>query len=239
MTKSKDYFLVDGMDIDSEEAKQLAYYGRQEIEMAEKEMPGLMTIRKEFEKTKPLTGARIAGCLHMTVQTAVLIETLIALGAKIRWSSCNIYSTQNQAAAAVVQTGVPVFAKKGMTLQEYEWCIEQTVMFGKEPLNMILDDGGDLTDYVHGKPELIRHVKGISEETTTGVKNLLFRLKKGTLGAPAMNVNDSVTKSKFDNFYGCHESMIDGIKSATNVMIAGKVAVIAGYGDVGKGCAAP
>lgn len=236
--KVKDYRIVDDLDVTSEEGKQLAYQGREEITLAEKDMPGLMAIRAEFKKIQPLKGARIAGCLHMTTQTAVLIETLIALGAKVRWSSCNIYSTHNPAAAAIAATGVPVFAWKGMTLEEYEWCIIQTLQFGEEPLNMILDDGGDLTNYVHDhRPELLTVIRGISEETTTGVHNLLRRLDKGTLGVPAINVNDSVTKSKFDNLYGCRESLVDGIKRATGVMIAGKQVVIAGYGDVGKGCA--
>ncbi|MBA3957070.1 MAG: adenosylhomocysteinase [Parachlamydiaceae bacterium] len=233
----QDYRIVRQLDINSEEGAKLAAWGRAEMSMAEKEMPGLMAIRQEYQKVQPLKGARIAGCLHMTIQTAVLIETLIALGAEVRWSSCNIYSTQDQAAAAIAATGVPVFAWKGMTDAEYEWCIEQTLLFGNEPLNMILDDGGDLTNLVHEKrPELLKGIKGISEETTTGVRQLLRREKEGTLGAPAINVNDSVTKSKFDNLYGCRESLIDGIKRATGVMIAGKNVVIAGYGDVGKGC---
>jgi adenosylhomocysteinase len=201
-----------------------------------------MALRKEFAPSQPLHGARIAGCLHMTIQTAVLIETLKILGAEVRWSSCNIYSTQDEAAAAMAKVGVPVFAWKGMTLKEYEWCIAQTLLFGENrenPLNMILDDGGDLTQYVHQhRPDLLKNLRGISEETTTGVRTLLRREKEGTLGAPAINVNDSVTKSKFDNLYGCRESLIDGIKRATNVMIAGKIVVVAGYGDVGKGCAA-
>jgi adenosylhomocysteinase len=238
MGTKKDYRIVDDLDVNSKEGKELARLGREEIAMAEKEMPGLMSIRHEFEKSKPLKGARIAGCLHMTIQTAVLIETLKALGAEVRWSSCNIFSTQNQAAAAIAKAGFPVFAWKGMTEEEYEWCIAQTLFFGDKPLNMILDDGGDLTNYIHDKhPELLSGIKGISEETTTGVRNLLKRLREGKLGVPAMNVNDSVTKSKFDNLYGCRESLIDGIKRATGVMIAGKNVVIAGYGDVGKGCA--
>lgn len=234
----KDYKIVDDLDVNSPEGQQLARLGLEEIVMAEKEMPGLMAIRKEFEHSQPLKGARIAGCLHMTIQTAVLIETLQALGAKVRWSSCNIYSTQNQAAAAMAAARVPVFAWKGMTLEEYDWCIAQTLMFQGEPLNMILDDGGDLTNYVHDvRPELLAGVRGITEETTTGVRNLERRMRVGKLGAPAINVNDSVTKSKFDNLYGCRESLMDGIKRATGVMIAGKHVIIAGYGDVGKGCA--
>lgn len=235
---TRDYRIVDDLDINSKEGKELARLGHEEILMAEKEMPGLMAIRDEFKKSQPLKGARIAGCLHMTIQTAVLIETLKALGADVRWSSCNIYSTQNQAAAAVAAEGIPVFAWKGMTEPEYEWCIAQTLFFDNKPLNMILDDGGDLTNYVHDKhPELLKGIRGITEETTTGVRNLHKRLRDGTLGVPSMNVNDSVTKSKFDNLYGCRESLIDGIKRATGVMIAGKNVVIAGYGDVGKGCA--
>lgn len=238
MLESKDYRIVKGLDVNSPEGKELARWGRAEIEMAEKEMPGLMALRKEFSSTKPLKGARIAGCLHMTIQAAVLIETLIALGAQVRWSSCNIYSTQDNAAAAIASAGIPVFAWKGMTLEEYEWCIAQTLMFDKKPLNLIIDDGGDLTNYVHEKhPEILSEIKGISEETTTGVRNLQKLFKAGKLCAPAINVNDSVTKSKFDNLYGCHESLVDGIKRATDLMIAGKVAVVAGYGDVGKGCA--
>jgi adenosylhomocysteinase len=202
-------------------------------------MPGLMSLRKQHGVTKPLTGSRIAGCLHMTIQTAVLIETLTILGAEVQWSSCNIFSTQDHAAAAIAATGVPVYAWKGETEEEYLWCIEQTLLFkGDQPLNMILDDGGDLTNIIHDKyPELISHVVGVSEETTTGVHNLFKRLKNGTLKITAINVNDSVTKSKFDNLYGCRESLLDGIKRATDIMIAGKVCVIAGYGDVGKGCA--
>ncbi len=234
----KAYKIVRDLDVTSPEGMQLAAWGRKEIGLAEKEMPGLMALRHEFASTKPLKGARIAGCLHMTVQTAVLIETLVHLGARVRWSSCNIYSTQDHAAAAIASTGVPVFAWKGLSLQEYEWCIEQSLMFGDQPLNMIVDDGGDLTNLVHDKhPALLKGLKGISEETTTGVHNLLKMAQEGKLGAPAINVNDSVTKSKFDNLYGCRESLVDGIKRATNVMIAGKVAVVAGYGDVGKGCA--
>jgi adenosylhomocysteinase len=216
----------------------LAAWGRKQIILAEYEMPGLMSLRQKYKDQKPLTGARIAGCLHMTVQTAVLIETLLALGAEVQWSSCNIFSTQDHAAAAIASTGVPVFAWKGMTEEEYVWCIEQTLLFkGNRPLNMILDDGGDLTNLVHDKyPELLSGIIGISEETTTGVHNLDKRLQAGTLKVPCINVNDSVTKSKFDNLYGCRESLLDGIKRATDIMIAGKVAVVAGYGDVGKGC---
>ncbi|SRR5690606_38177731 len=218
----------------------LAEWGRKEIRLAEAEMPGLMALREEFGKDKPLKGARIAGCLHMTIQTAVLIETLVALGAEVTWSSCNIFSTQDHAAAAIAKAGIPVFAWKGMTEEEYEWCIEQTLFFGEDrkPLNMILDDGGDLTNLVLDKyPELAKGVRGISEETTTGVLRLYERVKKGTLPVPAINVNDSVTKSKFDNKYGCKESLVDAIRRATDVMLAGKVAVVAGYGDVGKGSA--
>lgn len=216
-----------------------AEWGRKEITLAEKEMPGLMSIRAEYSAKQPLKGARIAGCLHMTIQTAVLIETLIELGAEVRWSSCNIFSTQDQAAAAIAKAGVPVFAWKGETEKEYWWCIDQTLDFGsgKGP-NMILDDGGDLTKYVHDKhPKLIKDIKGISEETTTGVHQLHRMMRAGELKVPAINVNDSVTKSKFDNKYGCRESLVDGIKRATDVMLAGKVAVVAGYGDVGKGSA--
>lgn len=217
----------------------LADWGRKEITLSEQEMPGLMALRKEFGKLKPLKNARIAGSLHMTIQTAVLIETLQELGAKVRWSSCNIFSTQDHAAAAIAQTGTPVFAWKGETEEEYWWCIEQTLSFedGKGP-NMLLDDGGDLTNLIHDKhPELLPEIKGVSEETTTGVHHLYQRLQTGQLKIPAINVNDSVTKSKFDNLYGCRESLVDGIKRATDVMIAGKVAVVAGYGDVGKGSA--
>src|SRR5690554_2813303 len=219
----------------------LADWGRKEIKLAEAEMPGLMALREEYGAQKPLKGARIAGCLHMTIQTAVLIETLIELGAEVTWSSCNIFSTQDHAAAAIAAAGIPVFAWKGMTEEEYDWCVEQTLFFGSEdrPLNMILDDGGDLTNIVLDKyPEIAKVVKGISEETTTGVLRLYDRVKKGTLPMPAINVNDSVTKSKFDNKYGCKESCVDAIRRATDVMIAGKVAVVAGYGDVGKGSAA-
>ncbi|MDQ6813295.1 MAG: adenosylhomocysteinase [Bacteroidota bacterium] len=219
----------------------LASWGRKEIRLAEAEMPGLMSIRAEYGPSQPLKGARIAGCLHMTIQTAVLIETLIALGAEVKWSSCNIFSTQDHAAAAIAAAGVGVFAWKGQSNEDAEWCIEQTLFFGSEdrPLNMILDDGGDLTNIVFDKyPELIQHVKGLSEETTTGVHRLYERMEKGTLPIPAINVNDSVTKSKFDNKYGCKESLVDSIRRATDVMLAGKVAVVGGYGDVGKGSAA-
>src|SRR5829696_8821992 len=219
----------------------LADWGRKEIRLAEAEMPGLMAIRQEYGASQPLKGARIAGCLHMTIQTAVLIETLIALGAEVKWSSCNIFSTQDHAAAAIAAKGIGVFAWKGETLEEADWCIEQTLFFGSadRPLNMILDDGGDLTNIVFDKyPELIQHVKGLSEETTTGVHRLYERMEKGTLPVPAINVNDSVTKSKFDNKYGCKESLVDAIRRATDVMMAGKVAVVGGYGDVGKGSAA-
>ncbi len=217
----------------------LADWGRKEIQLAESEMPGLMALRKKFGPQKPLKGARIAGCLHMTIQTAVLIETLVELGAEVRWSSCNIYSTQDHAAAAIAAKGIPVFAWKGMTEEEYDWCIEQTLRWPNGTgLNMILDDGGDLTNIVHDKqPALLKEIRGLSEETTTGVHRLYERVKHGTLKVPAINVNDSVTKSKFDNLYGCRESLIDGIKRATDIMIAGKVCVVAGYGDVGKGCA--
>jgi adenosylhomocysteinase len=232
MVETKDYKVKD---------ISLAAWGRKEITLAEAEMPGLMALREEYGKEQPLKGARIAGCLHMTIQTAVLIETLTALGAEVRWSSCNIFSTQDQAAAAVAEAGVPVFAWKGMTAEEFDWCIEQTLFFGddKKPLNMILDDGGDLTNMVlDNYPELAKDIKGLSEETTTGVHRLYERMKNGTLPMPAINVNDSVTKSKFDNKYGCKESLVDAIRRATDVMMAGKVAVVAGYGDVGKGSAA-
>jgi len=217
----------------------LADWGRKEIILAENEMPGLMALRKKYGPSKPLKGARIAGCLHMTIQTAVLIETLIELGAQVTWSSCNIFSTQDHAAAAIAKAGIPVYAWKGMTGEEFDWCIEQTLFFPDgQPLNMILDDGGDLTKMVHDKyPELLADIRGISEETTTGVHRLYQMYAKGELKVPAINVNDSVTKSKFDNLYGCRESLADGIKRATDVMVAGKVAVVAGYGDVGKGCA--
>jgi len=217
----------------------LADFGRKELIMAENEMPGLMHIRKKYGPAKPLKGARIAGCLHMTVQTAVLIETLIELGAEVTWSSCNIFSTQDHAAAAMAARGVPVYAWKGETDEEYVWCIEQTIVFPDgQPLNMILDDGGDLTNLIHEKyPQYLEGIKGVSEETTTGVHNLYKMAKTGALKIPAINVNDSVTKSKFDNLYGCRESLVDGIKRATDVMLAGKVAMVAGYGDVGKGSA--
>ena len=219
----------------------LADWGRKEIKLAEKEMPGLMSIRKEYRDKKPLSGARIAGCLHMTIQTAVLIETLIELGAEVTWSSCNIFSTQDHAAAAIAAAGIPVFAWKGMNEDEFDWCIEQTLFFGKEkkPLNMILDDGGDLTNMVFDKyPELIKNIRGLSEETTTGVHRLYERMHNKTLPVPAFNVNDSVTKSKFDNKYGTKESAVDAIRRATDIMLAGKRVLVAGYGDVGKGTAA-
>ena len=218
----------------------LASWGRKEILLAEHEMPGLMSLREEYRDSKPLQGARIAGCLHMTIQTAVLIETLVELGAEVSWSSCNIFSTQDHAAAAIAEAGVPVFAWKGMNEQEFDWCIEQTLFAFKEgkPLNMILDDGGDLTNMVFDRfPELVKGIKGLSEETTTGVLRLHDRMKSGTLYIPAININDSVTKSKFDNKYGCRESLVDAIRRATDIMMAGKVAVVAGYGDVGKGSA--
>ncbi|MBN4071199.1 adenosylhomocysteinase [Crocinitomix catalasitica] len=219
----------------------LADWGRKEIRLAEAEMPGLMSLREEYGETKPLAGARIAGCLHMTIQTAVLIETLVALGAEVTWSSCNIFSTQDQAAAAIAATDIPVYAWKGMNEEEFEWCIEQTLFAfeGGQALNMILDDGGDLTNMVFDRfPELTKDIRGLSEETTTGVHRLYERVKNGTLVMPAINVNDSVTKSKFDNKYGCKESLVDAIRRATDTMMAGKVAVVAGYGDVGKGSAA-
>jgi adenosylhomocysteinase len=217
----------------------LAEYGRKDMSLAENEMPGLMSLRQKYSRSKPLQGARIAGCLHMTTQTAVLIETLTELGAQVTWSSCNIFSTQDHAAAAIAKTGVPVYAWKGETLEEFDWCIEQTLFFPDgQPLNMILDDGGDLTAMVHQKfPELLSGIRGLSEETTTGVHRLYQMHARGELKMPAINVNDSVTKSKFDNLYGCRESLADGIKRATDVMVAGKVVVVAGYGDVGKGCA--
>mgnify|MGYP000125117279 FL=1 len=219
----------------------LAEFGRREIKLAEAEMPGLMALRKEYGESQPLKGARIAGCLHMTIQTAVLIETLTALGAEVTWSSCNIFSTQDHAAAAIAAAGIPVYAWKGMNEEEFDWCIEQTLFFGeeREPLNMILDDGGDLTNLVLDHyPELVEKINGLSEETTTGVHRLYERMKNGTLPLPAINVNDSVTKSKFDNKYGCKESAVDAIRRATDVMLAGKRVVVAGYGDVGKGTAA-
>jgi adenosylhomocysteinase len=219
----------------------LAAWGRKEIELAEAEMPGLMSLREEYKESQPLKGARIAGCLHMTIQTAVLIETLIALGAEVTWSSCNIFSTQDQAAAAIADEGIPVYAWKGMNEEEFDWCIEQTLFFGpdRKPLNMILDDGGDLTNMVLDRyPELVSGINGLSEETTTGVHRLYDRMKEGTLPMPAINVNDSVTKSKFDNKYGCRESAVDAIRRATDTMLAGKRVVVCGYGDVGKGTAA-
>ena len=219
----------------------LAEWGRKEILLAEKEMPGLMALRQEYGPSQPLKGARIAGCLHMTIQTAVLIETLVALGAEVTWSSCNIFSTQDHAAAAIAAAGIPVYAWKGMNEEEFEWCIEQTLHFGedKKPLNMILDDGGDLTNMVLDQyPEMVEEIKGLSEETTTGVHRLYERVKNGTLPMPAINVNDSVTKSKFDNKYGCKESAVDAVRRATDVMLAGKRIVVCGYGDVGKGTAA-
>ena len=219
----------------------LADWGRKEIELAEAEMPGLMSLREEYKDSQPLKGARIAGCLHMTIQTAVLIETLVALGADVTWSSCNIFSTQDQAAAAIAAAGIPVYAWKGLNEEEFDWCIEQTLFFGKDrqPLNMILDDGGDLTNLVFDHyPELIEGINGLSEETTTGVHRLYERMKNGTLAMPAINVNDSVTKSKFDNKYGCKESAVDAVRRATDVMLAGKRVVVCGYGDVGKGTAA-
>jgi len=219
----------------------LADWGRKEIHLAEAEMPGLMSLREEYKGQKPFKGARIAGCLHMTIQTAVLIETLIALGAEVNWSSCNIFSTQDQAAAAIAKAGISVYAWKGMNEEEFNWCIEQTLFFGedKKPLNLILDDGGDLTNMVLDKyPELVKGINGLSEETTTGVHRLYERMENGTLPIPAINVNDSVTKSKFDNKYGCRESAVDAIRRATDIMLAGKVVVVAGYGDVGKGTAA-
>lgn len=231
MVKTEDYKVKDIT---------LAAWGRKEIRLAEAEMPGLMAIRQEYKHSKPLKDARIAGCLHMTIQTAVLIETLVDLGAEVRWSSCNIFSTQDHAAAAIAAAGVPVFAWKGMNEQEFDWCIEQTLFFGDEsrPLNMILDDGGDLTNMVLDRyPQLVKGIRGLSEETTTGVHRLYERMKAGTLPLPAININDSVTKSKFDNLYGCKESLVDAIRRATDIMMAGKVAVVAGFGDVGKGSA--
>ena len=218
----------------------LAEWGRKEITLAENEMPGLMALREKYGESKPLAGARIAGCLHMTIQTAVLIETLVELGAEVTWSSCNIFSTQDHAAAAIAAAGIPVYAWKGESEEEFEWCIEQTLMFPSgKPLNMILDDGGDLTAMVHERfPELLANIHGVSEETTAGIHRLEVLNKTGALQVPAINVNDSATKSKFDNLYGCRESLADGVKRATDIMLAGKVAVVCGYGDVGKGCAA-
>ncbi|PCE62744.1 adenosylhomocysteinase [Sediminicola luteus] len=234
-TKAVDYVPYKVKDIS------LAEWGRKEITLAEAEMPGLMSLREEYKDSQPLKGARIAGCLHMTIQTAVLIETLVALGAEVTWSSCNIFSTQDQAAAAIAAAGIPVYAWKGMTEEEFDWCIEQTLFFGEDrkPLNLILDDGGDLTNMVLDQyPELAAGINGLSEETTTGVHRLYERMKNGTLPMPAINVNDSVTKSKFDNKYGCRESAVDAIRRATDVMLAGKRVVVCGYGDVGKGTAA-
>ncbi|QDS97943.1 adenosylhomocysteinase [Adhaeretor mobilis] len=228
------------VDVSDQEFEQLAAFGRKEIDIAENEMPGLMALREKYGKDKPLKGARVAGCLHMTIQTAVLIETLIELGAEVTWSSCNIFSTQDHAACAIAKAGIPVFAWKGMSDEEFDWCIEQTLTAfpSGEPLNMILDDGGDLTAMVHDKfPELLGNIKGLSEETTAGIHRLDVLAKEGRLAVPAINVNDSATKSKFDNLYGCRESLADGVKRATDVMLAGKVAVVCGYGDVGKGCA--
>ncbi len=234
----KNYKIKNDLDAHKGEGLALAEWGQREIQLAEKEMPGLMALREEYRDSQPLKGTRIAGCLHMTIETAVLIETLKILGADVQWSSCNIYSTQDHAAAAVAKSGVPVFAWKGMTEDDYYWCIEQTLFFDEAPLNMIIDDGGDLTNLVHDKfPDLMPGIVGLSEETTTGVRNLEKREKEGTLGIASINVNDSVTKSKFDNFYGCKESVIDGIKRASDTMIAGKIVVVCGFGDVGKGCA--
>jgi adenosylhomocysteinase len=227
------------VDCTEDEFERLSQWGRKEIDLAENEMPGLMALREKYSQTQPLAGARVAGCLHMTIQTAVLIETLTALGAEVTWSSCNIFSTQDHAACAIAKTGVQVYAWKGMSEAEFDWCIEQTLYFSNdEKLNLILDDGGDLTAMVHDKfPEMLGDIRGLSEETTTGVHRLYQMHEQGTLKVPAINVNDSVTKSKFDNLYGCRESLADGVKRATDIMIAGKVVVIAGYGDVGKGCA--
>lgn len=227
------------LDCSPEEFERLAEFGRKEIRIAENEMPGLMALREKYGESKPLAGARIAGCLHMTIQTAVLIETLVELGAEVTWSSCNIFSTQDHAACAIAKAGIPVYAWKGETEEEFEWCIEQTLIFPSgEPLNMILDDGGDLTDMVHEKfPELLNDIRGLSEETTAGIHRLEVLTREDKLRVPAINVNDSATKSKFDNLYGCRESLADGVKRATDVMLAGKVAVVCGYGDVGKGCA--
>jgi len=227
------------LDCSEQEFERLAEWGRKEIELAENEMPGLMALREKHGAAKPLAGARVAGCLHMTIQTAVLIETLVELGAEVTWSSCNIFSTQDHAACAIAKTGIPVYAWKGMSEQEFDWCIEQTLTFPSgETLNLILDDGGDLTAMVHNKfPEMLDTIRGLSEETTTGVHRLYQMHERGELKVPAINVNNSVTKSKFDNLYGCRESLADGIKRATDIMVAGKVVVIAGYGDVGKGCA--
>ena len=227
------------VDCSPEEFERLAQWGRKEIDLAENEMPGLMALREKYGQSKPLAGSRIAGCLHMTIQTAVLIETLVELGAEVTWSSCNIFSTQDHAACAIAKAGIPVYAWKGMSEEEFDWCIEQTLFFPSgETLNLILDDGGDLTAMVHDRfPEMLEDIRGLSEETTTGVHRLYQMHERGELKVPAINVNDSVTKSKFDNLYGCRESLADGIKRATDIMVAGKVVVIAGYGDVGKGCA--
>jgi adenosylhomocysteinase len=236
---AKEYRIIDDLDVTEGEGKRLAELGRREIGFAESEMPGLMALRKEFSKQQPLKGARIAGCLHLTIETAVLIETLHALGAQCRWTSSNIYSTQDQAAAALAAAGHPVFSWKGMTLQDYGWCMQQTLQFGGQSLNMILDDGAELTEFIHQKhPQLLKGIHGVSEETTTGARKFERMMRTGMLKLPVISVNDSVTKSKFDNLYGCRESLIDGIKRATEVMIGGKHAVVAGYGDVGKGSAA-
>jgi adenosylhomocysteinase len=240
-TSNQQDIMVDTFEKYKVKDMSLAEWGRKEIELAEAEMPGLMSIRQEFGPSKPLKGARIAGCLHMTIQTAVLIETLVELGAEVTWSSCNIFSTQDHAAAAIAAAGISVYAWKGLSEPDFEWCIEQTLYFGpdRKPLNMILDDGGDLTNMVLDRfPELAKDIKGISEETTTGVLRLKDRERNGTLTLPAININDAVTKSKFDNKYGCKESLVDSIRRATDIMMAGKVAVVAGYGDVGKGSAA-
>jgi adenosylhomocysteinase len=238
MPLEDDYSIVNGFKVASSEAQQLAIWGEAEIVAARKEMPGLITLKERYAPQQPLRGSRIAGCLHMTIETAILIETLVALGAEVRWCSCNIFSTQDHAAAAIAVRGIPVFAWKGMSEEVYWECIARTVWFDDQPLNMIIDDGGDLTHYIHEKhPELLDGIRGLSEETTTGVNTLYKLQQKGKLGVPAINVNDAITKSKFDNLYGCRESLIDGIKRATDVMIAGKTVVIAGYGDVGKGCA--
>lgn len=235
----KSYKIVGDIPIDSPRGHELASYGEAEIAQARREMPGLMAIKRKYSAERPLDGARIAGCLHMTTETALLIETLEALGAKVRWCSCNVLSTQDYAAAAMAARGIPVFAWKGMSDEDYTEALRQTLVFDEGPLNMILDDGGDLTGYVHSyHPELLPGIRGISEETTTGVRALQRLWREGRLGAPAINVNDSITKSKFDNLYGCRESLLDGIKSAIDIMIAGKVALVAGYGEVGKGCAA-
>jgi adenosylhomocysteinase len=239
-SKKLDFKVCEAAMNDPKEFEKLARWGREEIQIAEEEMPGLMAIREEFGEKKPLKGAKITGCLHMTIQTAVLIETLVHLGAKVRWSSCNIFSTQDHAAVAIAATGIPVYAWKGETEEEYRWCIEQTIRgWGDEGFDLILDDGGDLTNIMHepAYAKLMKNIKGISEETTTGVKNLRELLQEGKLKAPAINVNDSVTKSKFDNLYGCRESLVDGLKRATDVMLAGKTVVVAGFGDVGKGSA--